>query len=135
MIKGWLQDNGAWYYTDENGVMKTGLLELDGVRYLLDADGRMLVNTEAELDGVRHRIDGNGALSPAEAPPESAPQAGETTSADNGGNGAPTAGTASAPSSENGQLKPAGPGETASINAGQGPEAGNGSGISQTAPR
>jgi len=40
---GWSEDNGNWYYLDENGRMKTGWIKSEGKWYYLDSDsGKML---------------------------------------------------------------------------------------------
>ena len=41
--KGWLEYNGDWYYLDEeNGIMQTGFVSVDGKTYYLLSDGKML---------------------------------------------------------------------------------------------
>ena len=40
---GWIEDNGAWYYTDSNGIMQTGWLDADGKRYYMESSGKMAV--------------------------------------------------------------------------------------------
>ena len=41
--KGWLEYNGDWYYLDEeNGVMQTGFVTVNGKTYYLLSDGKML---------------------------------------------------------------------------------------------
>ena len=40
---GWTQDNGYWYYLDDNGMMKTGWIKSEGKWYYLDScSGKML---------------------------------------------------------------------------------------------
>ncbi len=42
VIKGWYEDNGTWYYLNDEGVMQTGWLEdKDGRWYYLDENGAM----------------------------------------------------------------------------------------------
>jgi len=42
VIKGWYQDNGNWYYLNDEGVMQTGWIkDTDGKWYYLDTDGVM----------------------------------------------------------------------------------------------
>nr|WP_243035695.1 hypothetical protein [Clostridium sp. AM45-5] len=42
MVK-WVQVNTDWYYMDEHGVMVTGWLTIDDVKYYFAADGKMLI--------------------------------------------------------------------------------------------
>lgn len=40
---GWTQDNGYWYYLDDNGMIKTGWIKSDGKWYYFDScSGKML---------------------------------------------------------------------------------------------
>lgn len=40
--KGWVSDNGKWYYLDKNdGVMETGSIQIDRCWYYLDKSGAM----------------------------------------------------------------------------------------------
>ena len=39
--KEWIQDNGNWYYMDNNGVMTTGWQQIDGQWYYMDQAGVM----------------------------------------------------------------------------------------------
>ncbi len=41
MSNGWIKDNGAWYYLQESGAMKTGWLNDKGTWYYLQASGAM----------------------------------------------------------------------------------------------
>lgn len=60
----WLQDDGRWYYFDENGNMKTGWLALDGETYYLYDDGTMAASAELSLDGMGYSFDAAGHLIP-----------------------------------------------------------------------
>lgn len=43
LTKGWLMDEGKWYYLDpESGVMHRGFIQIDGKTYYLQKDGSML---------------------------------------------------------------------------------------------
>jgi len=55
---GWVQDGADWYYY-ENGVMQTGWLDLNGVKYYLDATGTM-VTGEYTIAGKVHRFATSG---------------------------------------------------------------------------
>ncbi|BCZ48721.1 hypothetical protein psyc5s11_47880 [Clostridium gelidum] len=35
---GWINDNGRWYFSDVSGIMQTGVVQVDGKIYSLDAD-------------------------------------------------------------------------------------------------
>ena len=37
MKTGWINDNGAWYFADTSGTMQTGVVQVDGKTYSLDA--------------------------------------------------------------------------------------------------
>lgn len=39
--KEWIEDNGNWYYMDNNGVMTTGWQQIDGQWYYMDQAGVM----------------------------------------------------------------------------------------------
>ncbi|MEG0813666.1 MAG: hypothetical protein RR225_03850 [Clostridium sp.] len=55
---GWLQENGAWYYYDNQGAKRTGWIEDRGKLYYLYEDGHCAMN-EITPDG--HRVDASGA--------------------------------------------------------------------------
>ena len=44
LLYGWFQDNGHWYYANENGVIQTGFADIDGKTFYLDPvlTGRMV---------------------------------------------------------------------------------------------
>lgn len=56
--KGWLLENGDWYYLDpETGMMQTGFITLEGKTYYLNSDGRMLTAPKTftpDENGVLH---------------------------------------------------------------------------------
>lgn len=54
----WKQENGQWYYCDENGGMLTGWIQVGGKYYYLYDDGHCAMN-EITPDG--YRVDGSGA--------------------------------------------------------------------------
>ena len=54
--KEWIQDNGNWYYMDNNGVMTTGWQQIDGQWYYFDAEGYMATGW-IELDGKSYYLD------------------------------------------------------------------------------
>jgi len=59
--KGWLTDTDRHrYYFNENGVMQTGWLELDGKRYYLNADG-VLQTGDVTIDGALYHFGADGA--------------------------------------------------------------------------
>lgn len=60
----WLQDDGRWYYFDENSNMKTGWLTLDGETYYLYDNGTMAASTELSLDGMNYSFDASGHMIP-----------------------------------------------------------------------
>ena len=37
----WINDNGTWYYSSQEGVMQTGWLDDGGERYYLKGSGAM----------------------------------------------------------------------------------------------
>lgn len=39
--KGWLLENGIWYYLNANGTYATGWQTIDGSRYYFEDDGAM----------------------------------------------------------------------------------------------
>lgn len=55
--KGWIKDNGNWYYLNQSGLMQTGWINDSGVWYYLDKSGKMLANTT--IDG--YVLGGSGA--------------------------------------------------------------------------
>ena len=50
LISQWSQENGSWYYYDENGQKATGWLENGGDLYYLNADGSMATGWK-QIDG------------------------------------------------------------------------------------
>ena len=56
--KGWLNDNGNWYYLNpETGVMQTGFLTVDGKTYYLQENGKMLTKAKTftpDASGALH---------------------------------------------------------------------------------
>lgn len=73
----WHRLKDRWYYFDENGYMKTGLTQVDGVWYYLGDDGAMAVNSTIELNGITYTFGEDGAAvvtsdykQPVHIPPE-----------------------------------------------------------------
>ena len=58
MAKGWVKDNGSWYYLKDSGAMATGWIKDNGKWYYLASSGKMLRNTYTP-DG--YYVDGSGA--------------------------------------------------------------------------
>ena len=78
--KGWIEDNGKWYYFpesgemfhggwleidsayycfDENGLMRTGWYEENGSKYYLGTDGKMATG-DVTIDGITYHFAENG---------------------------------------------------------------------------
>lgn len=57
----WKQIGSTWYYFDQEGYMKTGLLEDDGKVYYLNEDGAMVKETAIEINGVQYEFGADGA--------------------------------------------------------------------------
>ena len=65
--KGWLQNNGKWYYFDEAGTKQTGVINVDGKVYFLDANGIMQTG-QAEINNRTYRFNSDGHFEGTEAP-------------------------------------------------------------------
>lgn len=62
MKTGWFKDKGLWYYLKpEDGVMATGLLNVDGTRYYLNASGAMETGWQL-LDNQYYYFTESGAM-------------------------------------------------------------------------
>ena len=59
-INGWYLEDGVWYYY-ENGAALSGFLEIDGIRYHLNADG-YLDTGFVRVDGKLYYFHANGAM-------------------------------------------------------------------------
>lgn len=57
---GWVQEEGAWYYYDENGVKQTGWIELKGKTYYLDSETGEMKTFWLELDGQQYYLGSDG---------------------------------------------------------------------------
>lgn len=60
----WIQENGIWYYIDENGIMKTGWFQEGDKWYYLNDSGAMSCATTLVIDGVSYTFDGSGVWLP-----------------------------------------------------------------------
>ena len=65
--KGWIQDNGKWYYFDEAGTKQTGVINIDGKIYYLDADGVMQTG-QAKINNKTYKFNSDGHFEGTEAP-------------------------------------------------------------------
>ena len=62
MKTGWFKDKGLWYYLNpEEGVMLTGLQDINGARYYLNASGAMETGWK-QLNGNWYYFQTNGSL-------------------------------------------------------------------------
>ena len=62
MKTGWFKDKGLWYYLKpDDGVMATGLLDVDGTRYYLNSSGAMETGWK-QLNGNWYYFQVNGSL-------------------------------------------------------------------------
>lgn len=57
----WREMDGYWYYFDETGHAKTGLLDLDGVLYYFRENGTMVQNERVQIGEAAYDFDENGA--------------------------------------------------------------------------
>ncbi len=63
LTTGWQQDeNGTWYYYDQNGEATTGWKQIKGVWYWFDDHGMMFSDSVYEIDGKSYYFDESGAL-------------------------------------------------------------------------
>ncbi|NFO03104.1 cell wall-binding protein [Clostridium botulinum] len=66
MQTGWIKDkDGLWYYMDENGVMQIGWIKLKGVWYYLEEDsngykGKCYIDCTATINGKQYTFDKDG---------------------------------------------------------------------------
>ena len=56
MLMGWITDGGMQYYLEENGVMQTGTVILEGIRYTFDSSGALLSQENVAAPGGGDRI-------------------------------------------------------------------------------
>lgn len=61
--KGWLLENGIWYYLNAGGTYATGWQTIDGSRYYFEDDGAMATGWQ-EVSGKRYYLAESGRLSP-----------------------------------------------------------------------
>ncbi|MCQ2512969.1 MAG: hypothetical protein MJ092_06270, partial [Lachnospiraceae bacterium] len=61
MQTGWIRPGTKWYYLDANGIMLTGLQNINGTRYYFDEDGAMLIDWIA-ADGNWYYALSSGAI-------------------------------------------------------------------------
>ena len=61
--KGWLLENGIWYYLNANGTYATGWQTIDGSRYYFEDDGAMATGWQ-EVSGKRYYLPESGRLAP-----------------------------------------------------------------------
>lgn len=61
--KGWLLENGIWYYLNANGTYATGWQTIDDSRYYFEDDGAMATGWQ-EVSGKRYHLTGSGRLAP-----------------------------------------------------------------------
>ena len=61
MKTGWFKDKELWYYLDKEGIMLTGIQEIDGSRYYLNASGAMQTGWKW-LDNHYYYFTGSGAM-------------------------------------------------------------------------
>ena len=61
--KGWLLENGIWYYLNANGTYATGWQTIDGSRYYFEDDGAMATGWQ-EVSGKRYYLTESGRLAP-----------------------------------------------------------------------
>lgn len=61
--KGWLLENGIWYYLNANGTYATGCQTIDGSRYYFEDDGAMATGWQ-EVSGKRYHLTESGRLAP-----------------------------------------------------------------------
>lgn len=58
---GWQEADGNWYYLDGAGVMQTGWVQLDGVWYYLDSSGVMQTGWQL-IDGKHYYLKADGSM-------------------------------------------------------------------------
>lgn len=61
MKTGWQQMDGIWYYLGDDGSMKTGWQQVDGVWYYLGDDGSMKTGWQ-QINGTWYYLQDNGAM-------------------------------------------------------------------------
>lgn len=61
--KGWLLENGIWYYLNANGTYATGWQTIDGSRYYFGDDGPMATGWQ-EMSGKRYYLTESGRFAP-----------------------------------------------------------------------
>lgn len=59
--QGWIQDNGHWYYYDQQGRQKSGWVQVGGAWYYLASDGKMQTGWVSQ-GGVWYYLNGSGAM-------------------------------------------------------------------------
>lgn len=59
---GWFQKGGSWYYFNADGILQTGLQEIDGDQYFLKEDGACLISAWQEIDGELYYFGPDGRM-------------------------------------------------------------------------
>jgi len=59
---GWYQNNGAWYYLDDNGMVKTGWIKSEGKWYYLDYNSGKMVTGWVEDKGNWYYLNKTGEM-------------------------------------------------------------------------
>lgn len=59
---GWTQNNGNWYYLDDNGMIKTGWIKSEGKWYYLDSSSGKMVTGWIEDKGNWHYLNKTGEM-------------------------------------------------------------------------
>lgn len=62
LVKGWKNDNGIWYYFEDNGNKATGWKQVDGTWYYLDTDGKMKTGWVKDTNGKWYYLQASGAM-------------------------------------------------------------------------
>lgn len=62
LVKGWKNDNGIWYYFEDNGNKTTGWKQVDDAWYYLDTDGKMKTGWVKDTNGKWYYLQASGAM-------------------------------------------------------------------------
>ncbi len=66
LVKGWIKKWTATYYADEEGVIQTGFVDIDGDTYYFDAKGKQKSSVWISQDGDRYYIKADGHMAKSE---------------------------------------------------------------------